>query len=387
MHICMISGGLQPILPNRRGAIEPYIYRLSKKLSETNHVDIFGVGNGELIENNLHIHTLPYVETFQNSLRKVMDWRIASFAPYNVYVLKEIIRLHRKNPIDILHIHEVYSGFAATISKLTLGIPFVCSIHNEIRKTTPILASNKFLANSQYIQNFLINKQKINKNKIEILHIAVDTSKKANKNIEEIKKKLNLHHKKIILFVGRKCPDKGPMVLIKAVKSIVKKYPDILCILIGPDFFFGSELVSYTNFLKNAIKKYELEKNFMLKGYVNDEELDFYFTIADIFVCPSVWNEPFGVVLLEALSYGKPVIASQVGGIPEIIIDRKTGLLTQPGNHLEIAKALELLLDDYELCKRLSSAGKNLVKSCFNFETVGNRCLEIYQKVILSSNF
>lgn len=377
----MVSTGNLPILPKRLGAIEPYVYNLSKNLAEKNFVDIIGVGQGKEISGNLAIHTLPIAKK-HNSLSKFIDNRIATYAPFNILVLKKIFDLHSKNPIDILHIHEVYTGFAASISKISLGIPFVCSLHNEVRKVLPIKSCNRFIAVSEYVKKFLIDEHKINQNKISILNPAIDVKIHNSKSHEDAKKELGLKNKKLILFVGRKCPEKGPLILIKALNNVIKKYPDTICYLIGPDYSFGLNINSYSKYLQNAIKELGLANNVFLKGFVSNFELQLYYLASDIFVCPSVWNEPFGIVLLEALSYGKPVIASKVGGIPEIIEDKRTGLLVNPNNPRELGDAILFLLRNPLLAQSLGLNGFREVEKKYDFKTVSNICLEIYQDVI-----
>lgn len=377
----MVSTGSLPILPKRVGAIEPYVYNLSKNLAKRNHVDIIGVGEGKEVTGNLTIHTLPLVK-IDNSLTKFIDKRIATYAPFNILILKKIFDLHRKNPIDILHIHEVYAGFAASISKFSLGIPFVCTLHNEVRKILPIKLCDRFIAVSEYIQNFLIEEHEINQNKINILNPGINVNPKNPKSIEAAKKELGLKNKNLVLFVGRKCPEKGPLVLIKALNYVLKKYPNTVCYLIGPDYFFGSKIFSYSKYLQGVINTCGLEKNIFLKGFVSNSELELYYLASDLFVCPSVWNEPFGIVLLEALSYGKPVIASKVGGIPEIIVDGVTGLLTTPGDHLQLSKSILTLLDDVYLARILGDAGRDIVEKRFSFELIAAKCLKIYENVI-----
>jgi glycosyltransferase involved in cell wall biosynthesis len=297
LHICMVTTGYHPIFPCPVGAIEPYIYGLSKKLALTNCVDVFGIGKGQEETGNLHIQTFPYSERIPNLLKKVCGTQLAYQIPFNAYLLESIFDLNEKNPIDILHIHDANSGFAATISKLALNIKYLFSAHNELRTALTVRACDKILAVSRYIRSFLVEKRKLEPSKVDILN-------------------------------------------------------------------------------------YGVEKHLLFKGYVSEPELQRYYNAADVFVCPSVWNEPFGKVLLEALSYRKPVVASRAGGIPEIIIDEETGLLTSPGNFKELSESIVRLLDNPALGKELGANGRRLVEEQFSFDVVGNRCLEIYKKVL-----
>jgi glycosyltransferase involved in cell wall biosynthesis len=383
----MISTGYYPIYPHRVGAIEPFIYGLSKNLSLTNNVDVFGIGKGEEKIGNLHIQTFPYGENILTSLKSIFGPRLAYQIPFNAYLVENIFNLHKKKPIDILHIHDANSGFAATLSKLALNIPYICSVHNELRSNLPIRASDKVLAVSEYIKTFLIEQRKFSLKKVEVLNPAIYSDLyRSKKSIKQAKHELGLADHNVVLFVGRKCPEKGPQILINALPEIVKHAPNTLAILIGPDYSFFATSCSYTNFLISRAEKLHVKGNVIFEGFLSDDALKLYYNAADVCVFPSIWQEAFGVVLLEALAYEKPVIASRVGGIPEIIRDGKTGLLTSPGDSQQLAQAIVRLLNNPAFGKELGANGRKLVETQFSFEAVGSHCLEIYKKVLSEQN-
>lgn len=385
LHICMVSSGVYPILPNRIGAIEPYVYGLAKNLATTNSVDLFGVGSGDVTEGNLHVHAMPYVQNFQLSLSKILDWRLAYYAPFNSYLVKNIFQLHMKNPIDIIHIHEIYAGFGATISKLSLGIPYVCSIHNEIRTTMPIFSCDKTLAVSSYIENFLIKQRKLDNSKVCILNVAIDIEAySSTKSREQAKKELGLENRKIVLFVGRKCPEKGPQTLIEAIPKIVHANSNALAIFVGPDYFFEVTQTPYTKFLTAKAEKIGVSKNVVFTGHLPDEAKKLHYIAADVFVCPSIWQEPSSTVIKEALSLGKPVVATNVGGISDIITHGYNGLLVPPSDPDNLANAINHLLAYHEYAEKLGKNGRRDVEERFNFRTVSKDCLKIYDQVIKS---
>ncbi len=125
-----------------------------------------------------------------------------------------------------------------------------------------------------------------------------------------------------------------------------------------------------------------VDGNVVFKGYVSETQLRQYYNATDVFVCPSIWNEPFGMVILEALSYCKPVIASQVGGIPEIIDDNKTGVLTPPGNAKKLSNAIVNLFSNPAFGRELGANGRKRVQEKFSFEAVAKLCLGVYKNVL-----
>jgi glycosyltransferase involved in cell wall biosynthesis len=383
VHVCMVTGGLTPILPKRIGAIEPYAYNLAKELAKTDEVHIFGVGQGQTDEGNLHIQTFPYGEKVPIILGRFFSWRVGHYVPFSACMVEEILRLHLKNPIDILHIHEIYAGFAASFTKLMLGIPYVITIHNEVPTILPVKTCNKALAVSSYIADFLVNKKDFSPNKVAILNVAVDTEISASlKSPIQAKEELRLYKRRIVLFVGRKCPEKGPQILLKALPKIVERNPDILAVFIGPDFDFGGTSTVYTDYLRSEALKMGLEHNVRFEGHISDEDKMRYFAASDVFVCPSVWQDPSPTVIKEALSFGKPVVATTVGGTSDIITSGYNGLLVSPNSNVAIAESVLFLLDNPLYAQTLGLNGRKTVEQKFSFKTVANQCSQIYNELI-----
>lgn len=383
----MVSSGVNPILPNRMGAIEPYVYGLAKSLAATNEVDVFGVGSGRVTEGNLNIYGMANVQALQRSLSKMLDWRIAYYLPFNSFVLKNILELHLKNPIDVLHIHEIYTGFSATISKLSLGIPYVCSIHNEVRTTSPIYSCEKALAVSGYIKNSLIGQGRFDKSHVAILNIAIDVNAfQPAANIEQTKQELGLKNRKVILFVGRKCPEKGPQILVDALPKIVEKNTNVTAVFIGPDLIFGSTTYSssyaYTQHLESKAKRLGLEGNVIFKSFIPDAVKKMFYAAADVVVFPSIWQEPAGIVLLEAMAASKPLVATDVGGVTDFVQDKINGLIIPPSDPNQLAESVNFLLDNPRYALTLGKNGRKIVEQNFSFYVITQRCLQIYEKII-----
>lgn len=329
----MVSTGYCPIYPTRTGAVEPFVYELSKTLVPENSVDVFGIGKGEETIEKVHVKTFPYPEVIPSSLSQIFGSRIAYQVPYNACLLKNILDLNKKNRIDIIHIHDANSGFASTASKLTINVPCVCSIHNEIRAAITLRSCDKILAVSEYIRDFLIHKRKLSPNRVGILDVAIDVEAfTATRSIEQAKKDLGLENHKVVLYVGRKCPEKGPQVLIESFQKIVSHNPEVLAILIGPDYSFmaTSKSCSYTNFLTEKAKKLGVNENVIFKSFVPTDMLKLFYTAADVCVFPSIWQDPCPTVIKEALAYKKPVVSSNVGGIPHIVKNGFNGLPSSP---------------------------------------------------------
>lgn len=161
-------------------------------------------------------------------------------------------------------------------------------------------------------------------------------------NYKEIKFNNNL------LFIGRIEKVKGIDYLIKAMPKIIEKFPDTKLTIAGTGGYFEE--------LKNLIKILKLEKNILIVGKVSHKNIEKLFHKTSIVIVPSTWPEAFGKVGVEAMSTGRPVIATKIGGIPEWLDNNKTGYLINTRNSDEIANKTIKLLSNRKLLKRF---GKN----------------------------
>lgn len=383
----MSTSGYGDILPHRVGAIEPYAFELSRYLSISNTVHFLGKGTGSQKIGNLSVETFSYKKNLPLFLKHFLGDRLAFQIPYSIYLFKDFSKLNKKQHIDILHLHDANSGFIGDAIGKVFGTPWVCSIHNEIKNAISLQNCGKILAVSNYIRDFLVYERKVNPKKIEILNIAIDTCFFSRKiNIEVAKKILNINDRRVILFVGRKCPEKGPKIIIEALPKIINNYPNILAIFIGPDYFFGNNSNSYTNFLKKIANELRVEDNILFIDYISQNKLDIFFQAADIVVFPSIWQEPFGKVIIEAMSYEIPVVASAVGAVPEIIINKKNGLLFKNKDPDSLANSIIHILKEPEFARLLKEEGRLTVLRKYTFEKVSKKCLEIYNRILINNS-
>ena len=152
----------------------------------------------------------------------------------------------------------------------------------------------------------------------------------------------------VVLFVGRLVPEKGAHLFLAAMKSLQAKGIRVLGKLIGSTSFGGSGKSNYFDQLKR-----DKPTNVEFGEYVSGRQLADQYRHASLFCCPSIWNEPFGMVNVEAMATGLPVVASAVGGIPEIF--ERGGALLVPANcPEELANAIELLVTDASRHAQLS---------------------------------
>lgn len=188
-----------------------------------------------------------------------------------------------------------------------------------------------------------------------------------NRNVADFDKKYKTKDKKVILFTGRLISHKGVKYLVKAAKDIKG---EIFLVGDGPE----------KQYLTNLIDQKQLS-NVRLIGYLTGQKLiDMYYR-ADVFVAPSVWDEPLGLTILEAMAAKTPVIATRKGGIPLLVKHGHNGLFVKPRNSQKIAEACNKLLENDELRKKLGENARKTIEEQFNWKKIAIKFDRLYRKV------
>jgi glycosyltransferase involved in cell wall biosynthesis len=186
--------------------------------------------------------------------------------------------------------------------------------------------------------------------------------------IKEINQKYNLEGKKVILFSGRLISHKGVQYLVQAAKDI---QAEVVIVGEGPQKDYLLELVTQKNL-----------KNVHFIGYLTGQELHNLYYRADIFVAPSVWDEPLGLSILEAMAAKTPVIATRRGGIPMLIKENYNGIFVPVRNVKKIAEACNKLLLDEQLRLKMAENARKTVVENFTWRKTALLHHNIYQKII-----
>ncbi len=172
----------------------------------------------------------------------------------------------------------------------------------------------------------------------------------------------------IILFVGRLVYRKGLHVLVKALQRI--KGRDFKLYVVGGGYM---EIPA-----RMLAKAYGVEDKVEFLGVVPEDVKIELYRRAKIVVVPSILNESFGIVALEAMAAGRPVIASRVGGLEDVVVNGETGILVEPGSEEQLAEAIELLLDDEPYRRRLGANARRVVEERYSWDVVLDRIVDVY---------
>lgn len=291
-------------------------------------------------------------------------------------VIVNLFILLGHNRPKIIHSHHAYPrSLAAIIIGKHYKIPIVLTIHaselvnKKLIKLAKYVIQNvdKVISVSAHTRK-LVQKHGISK-EIQVIPNGVKTTE-FKIDPTPVRNKYSLAGEKIILFVGGFAKRKGPQILLKSIPFIKSK--NVKVVFVGPD-------LGFQQVIQRMIADEGIEKKALVVGEIPEKELYQFYKIGVLFVLPSITeNEGFGIVLLEAMANGIPVVGSKIGGIPEVIIDGETGFLFEPSNHLDLAKKINKLINNELLCRKMGQRGRDLVESKFSWTKIVSQIKRIY---------
>jgi glycosyltransferase involved in cell wall biosynthesis len=290
-----------------------------------------------------------------------------------LYACWKVSRYLKKEKISVLHCHLI------NISGLLIGIlgnikNTITTVHTDVKFTwlqrTFLKQSDIILACGGSVKSNV--KGFIPEERITLLNNATSSQKYSTENLELTNKKYNLISDNIvILSLGRLIIAKGYENLVEAFKNVRIKYPKAVLLI-------GGEGPEKDN-LSEKINSLGLNESVRLLGNVsNVYEL---YQRANIYVNSSLW-EGLPMTLLEAMSFGKPIIATNVGGNGELIIDGVTGTLVKHSNPFELESAIKVMLDNANMRKLLSDNARNYFNRNYTIESHCNILSNVYMSTV-----
>ena len=369
MNICMFTSEFPPDL----GGISAHIYNLSKRLIERGHkVTVITRGTWrktyyEDIE-GISVYRVRFIPFYPNP-----------FKLHGLFVNKLFKRIEPE--LDLLHVHGSISPVIGT------HLPTVVTVHGTLTKDIDNMPVKSF----HFLIVKLLRKQILNAEKaiLESAGVITAVSESCAKELKEyhtISKEIivvnngvdtnffipgkNKKKGNYILYTGRLETRKGLIDFIESAKYVCPESADIKFILTGKG--------TIKNYLERKINELGLKKNFYFAGFVDRGTLLEYYQNATIYVLPSYY-EGLPTTLLEAMSCGIPLIATDVKGSSEVITDGETGLLVPPRDPKKLAEAILRLLDDEELRERISINARKYVVDNYDWEIIIDRISEVYK--------
>ena len=288
----------------------------------------------------------------------------------------KLIRKLKKNNIHIVHAHGFTATTVGRVAAILARTPaIICHMHSNYwwyskkkRIIDRLLGyfTDKIVCCSRAVAKFVVNAEKINSNKVKVIYNGVDVDKFNSIKPETEKNTF------IIGCIGSFFPHKGHCYLIEAARKIIDDYGSRVKFVLAGDGPLRESLEDY-------VKKLGVKQFFDFKGLVvNIEDLISSF---DLVVLPSILYEGLGISLIEAMAAAKPVIGTNVGGIPEVIQGGENGLLVEPKDSNGLAKAILSIMNDKDKAITMGRRGKDIVQRKFSSQTMVRSIEELYSNL------
>ncbi|MCF2142933.1 MAG: glycosyltransferase family 4 protein [Candidatus Heimdallarchaeota archaeon] len=344
-----------------------------------------GAKEYELV-NGVHVHRF---DAYAIPAPDFLHWDLNM----NLLMEQKAIELVRKYDIDIIHAHDWLVALAAIGLKHLFRKPLLVTIHSLERgrrnglyddgqrmidqiENLLIQESWHLIVCSQYMQSLCHFAFDFPQDKMSIIPNGVRYKEFNIKLSKEEQKKHHLKYakpeEKIVAYIGRLVPEKGVNVLLGAIPAVLEKKPNTKFVIAGEGW--------HRKELERIAQELGLKDKVLFTGYLPEEDFLAYFNVADILVVPSTY-EPFGIVALEGMATKTPVVASDVGGLSEIIDHQWTGYKVPPDNSHALAEALIKLLDDEKLRQKIVKNAYEKLIHVFDWGIIADQTIEIYQKI------
>ncbi len=360
-----------------QGGVEWHIYKIAHEFKRMGHevgIVCSNTGDGKP-DKDLNVEVVP-----------AHGVNFPFYSPPKYYISTKLTEavIRRSKEYDLVHLHRLWCiDYALAFLKVCRAIPGFFTAHEPLERridpasiaatqiyndviTKRIVRDATVLAVSKYVARGF---ERAYRKKAWVVYNGVDARTLFTPSDSDclFTKKFGVESRRYVLFVGRAVPEKGLKHLLRAFSALKDKSLHLVLISRGSDEYTLKILARYLRIH---------DRVHFVSEYVSEDELVSAYRNCLFFVLPSTW-EAFGIVLLEAMGCGRPVIGSDTDGIPEVIGD--AGLLVPPANPVALKEAMERLLSDGKLRERLGKAGRKRAVEHFSWKKVAERTLAAYR--------
>lgn len=356
------------LLPElNEGGVERGVVELNREFVKKG-IDSFVISAGGKLENQINLDGGTFIK-FDVCSKNIFT--VISRVNGLKKILKEI------KP-DIIHVRSRVPAWLVYFANKSLKIKVVSTVHgfNSVGFYSSIMQkADAVICVSNSIKEYIQKHYQTNENKITVIPRGIDLELFNPKSIDEtfiknFKKEFNLNDKFIVSSVGRVTQLKDYETFIKAIMLVKKEIPNIVGLIVGG---VRSDKEDYLNSLKSLIKELNLEENIIFTG--SQSKIEQIYALSDVIISSSKKPESFGRAVAEAICMNKPVIATNHGGVKDIIIENVNGFFFDVGDDKSLA-------NNILKSRNLSFDGYNYIASNFSLENMVNKTLKVYSKFI-----
>ena len=366
-----------------------YARYLAREVSRHHEVAMVAPDNRQIPDSNVKMY--PIKMPFNVSFTGHPEWKNGRL--YKDISHREILTIYKSflnHTVDavedfrpnIIHVHHAFPfSWAARFVKSTYQIPYIITVHGSelptAQKDKRYLAltmdalrrARRIIPNSFYTKEWLFKVFGDDyRRRVRVIPGGVDINKFRKVSTDDIDRQFDITGEKVVVFAGKLTVYKGVKYLVRAARKIKGK---VFILGGGPE-------------RKNLEKMVKDEKvsNVKFLGHFGDDT-DFlikFYSRANVFVAPSVWDEPLGLVILEAMACETPVVVTRKGGIPLAVKDGQNGFFIKPRNSQDMAEKINMLFDNEPLRLKMAKKAREIAVKRFSWEVIAHRFENIYQK-------
>lgn len=374
--------------PRIVGGVARHCHGLAKALAHKEsdvHVITLGFPGAPGYEeiNGVSVHRFPIELGHPNFI----TWTLL----FNHFLEKGLSDLSQKVKLDLIHVHDWLTAPSGISFKHFMNKPLVITVHSTEHGRSSLHSpdsytidgiewwstyeANKIIVASHSMKGEVCGHFHVPAEKVEIIPNGIDVTKfDMSTDRQAVRRRYDVQsHEKLVLCVGRLVPQKGIEYLIRAIPAIADRYPQAKFIFVGEGWM--------RDYLESVSRSTGHHWKIKFTGFIPDQELTALMTSADVLVIPSVY-EPFGIVALEGMAAGVPVVASQVGGLAEVIEHDRTGVFVYPRNPDSIAWGVGHVLSNPDHANWITKNASEKVQKTYSWEAIADRTVDIYKEAL-----
>lgn len=389
--------------PHTYGGAGVHVEYLARELARRESVEVRCFGDQDETRESLRVRG----DGFDEVLRPA-DARLES--PFHAFS-RNLRAVSAAGPADVVHGHTWYTHFGGLAAARSRGIPLVVTTHSlePLRpwkreqlgggydvscwiERCALESADAVIAVSRGMKKDILRLFDVEADRVRVIYNGIDTGEYRRTERTDA---LTAHGvdpaRPYVLFVGRVTRQKGIVHLVRAARHLDEKLPLVLCAGAPDTPEIGAEM-------EQAVEQLRADSGrsvFWIREMLSREQLIQFYSHAAVFCCPSIY-EPFGIINLEAMACGTPVVASAVGGIREVVEHGHTGMLVPLDRSGEspyeprdpeqfardLAEAVQAVADDPESARKMGEAGRRRAESVFSWSAIADQVIDLYRELI-----
>jgi spore coat protein SA len=390
--VALIGPELYPIPPIRGGAAELFIHQVASRLTHWRPV-VIGVSDPELPRHEIR----SQVEYYRVPLEGWRKWLYCRYRQHFPLYDRQVAAIIRRLRPDLVHVHNRPLLALSLKRRLPPRTPIILHMHNLYeslgKRERPEPGTSIPVAGFAACSNFVLERERSRLGRgaarCRVIYNGVETAAFAplwdqGAGVQEVRRRHGLTDEPTVLFAGKLRASKGVHLLLAAMDLVWQAVPRAVLVLVGGTEYGRGRTMRETPFLQQLRRDLaRAPGRVVLTGFIPPEQMPAAYLLGDVFVGPSQIDEGLGLVFLEAAAAGLPIIATRMGGIPEVVQDGVNGLLLEQQDDLiELAEKIIRLLGDPDLRKTLGQQGRDWVAATFSWEKIATTLEAFYDEVM-----